>query len=70
MRTFTLLLSTKYNILLFIFCCLCLLKVEDFRRGYSVSNRLVKLTRSQDFPSQLPGYQDLPPLLFVLSYQL
>ena len=24
----------------------------------------------QDFPSQLPGYQDLSPLSFVLSYQL
>ena len=40
------------------------------RRGYSVSKRLVKLTRFQDFPSQLPGYQDLPPLSFVLSYYL
>ena len=40
------------------------------RRGYSILERLVKLTRFQDFPSQLPGYQDLPPLSFVFSYQL
>ena len=47
------------------------LKILDtVRRGYSISKRLVKLTRFQDFPSQLPGYQDLPPLSFVLSYQL
>ena len=38
------------------------------RRGYSVSKRLVKPTRSQDFPSQLPGY--LPPLSIVLSHRL
>ena len=24
----------------------------------------------QDFPSQLPGYEDLPPLSFLLTYQL
>ena len=47
------------------------LKILDtVRRGYSISKRLVKLTRFLDFPSQLPGYQDLPPLSFVLSYQL
>ena len=40
------------------------------RRGYSVSKRLVKLTRFQDFPSQLPGNQDLPPLSLALNYQL
>ena len=39
-------------------------------RGYSVSTRLVKLIRFQGFPLQLPGYQDLVQLLFVLSYQL
>ena len=40
------------------------------RHGYSASKRLVKLTMFQDFPSQLPGYQDIPPLWFMLSYQL
>ena len=46
------------------------LKILDtVRRGYSISKRLVKLTRFQDFLSQLPGYQDIPPLSFVLSYQ-
>ena len=40
------------------------------RRRYSASKRLVKLTMFQDFPSQLPGYQDIPPLWFMLSYQL
>ena len=40
------------------------------RRGYNVSKRLVKLTMFQDFPSHLPGYQYLPPLWFVLSYQI
>ena len=40
------------------------------RRGYSVSKRLVKLTRFQGFPLQLSRFQDTPPLSFVLSYQL
>ena len=47
-----------------------LIEYMSNRRGYSVSKRLIKLTMFQDFPSQLPGYQDLPPLWFVLSYQL
>ena len=46
------------------------LKEPLIRCGYSVSKRLAKLTRFQDFPSQLPGYQDLPPLSSALSYQL
>ena len=37
----------------------------SFRRGYSVSKRLVKLARFQDFPSQLLGYQDLPPSVII-----
>ena len=41
-----------------------------YRRGYSVSKRLVKLIMFQDFPSQLSGYQHPPPLSFVLSYLL
>ena len=44
--------------------------VLTIRHGYSVSKRLVKLTMFQGFPWQLPGYQDLPPLSFMLSYQL
>ena len=42
----------------------------QYRRGYSVSKRLVKLTRFQGFPLQLSKYQDPPPLSLVLSYQL
>ena len=38
-------------------------------RGYSVSKRLVKLSRFQCFPLQLSGYGDLSPLSFVLRYQ-
>ena len=40
------------------------------RRGYSVSKRLVKLTRFKSLPLQLSGHQDIPPLLFVLRHQL
>ena len=40
------------------------------RRGYSVSKRLVKLTRIKSFPLQLSGHQDIPPLSFVLRHQL
>ena len=40
------------------------------RRGYSVSKRLVKLTRFKSLPLQLSGHQDIPPSLFVLRHQL
>ena len=43
---------------------------NGFRRGYSVSKRLGKLTRFQCFPLVAVGYQDLPPLSFVLRYEL
>ena len=36
-----------------------------FRRGYSVSKRLVKLTSFKSFPLQLSGYQDISLLSFV-----
>ena len=36
-----------------------------FRRGYSISNRLVKLTRFKNFPLQLSEHQDIPLLSFV-----
>ena len=58
----------KYKICLNIIVLICIKKY--LRRGYGVSKRLVKLTRFQGFFLQLPGYQDLPPLSFVLSYQL
>ena len=35
------------------------------RRGYSVSKRLVKLTRFKSFHVQLSGHQDIPLLSFV-----
>ena len=38
--------------------------------GYSISKRLVKLTRFQCYPLQVSGYQDIAPLLYVLRYQL
>ena len=40
------------------------------RRGYSISKRLVKLTRFQCYLLQVSGYQDIAPLLFVLRRQL
>ena len=40
------------------------------RRRYSVSKRLVKLTKFHSFPLHVPRYQGLPPISFVLSYQL
>ena len=40
------------------------------RRGYSVSKRLVKLTRFKNFPLELSGHQDIPPLSFALGHQL
>ena len=36
-----------------------------FRRGYSISKRLVKPTRFKSFPLQLSGHQDIPLLSFV-----
>ena len=45
-------------------------KFDDHRRGYSVSKRLVKLTRFKRFSLQLSGHQDIPPLSFVLRHQL
>ena len=41
-----------------------------YRRGYSVSKRLVKLTGFNNFPLQLSGHQDKPPLSYVLHHQL
>ena len=40
------------------------------RRGYSVLERLVKLTRFKNFPLELSGHQDIPPLSFMLGHQL
>ena len=40
------------------------------RRRYSISKRLVKLTRFQCYPLQVSGYQDKAPLLFLLHHQL
>ena len=37
----------------------------DHRRGYSVSKRLVKLTRFKSFSLQLSEHQDIPLLSFV-----
>ena len=36
-----------------------------FRRGYSISRRIVKLTRFKSFPLQRSGHQDIPLLSFV-----
>ena len=59
---------TKYKTCLHMMVLICI--KQHFKGGYGVSKRLFKLTRFQDFPLQLSGYQDLPPLSFVLSYQL
>ena len=40
------------------------------RRRYSISKRLVKLTRFQCYPLQVSGYQYIAPLLFLLHHQL
>ena len=37
----------------------------ELRRGYSISKRLVKLTRFKSFPLKLSGYLDIPLLSFV-----
>ena len=59
---------TKYETCANMMVLICI--NQHLRRGYGISKRLVKLTRFQGFPLQLSGYQDLPPLSFVLSYQL
>ena len=47
------------------------LAIQDQGRwGYSISKRLVKMTRFQCFPLQLPGYQDIPVIIFVASSTL
>ena len=39
--------------------------IKIFRCRYSISKRLVKLTRFESFPLQLSGHQDIPLLSFV-----
>ena len=34
-----------------------------FRRGYSISRRIVKLTRFKSFPLQRSGHQDIPVII-------
>ena len=53
---------------IYICICVCVWCIYTyFRRGYSVSKRLVKLTRFQCFPLQLSGNQGLP-LCCVINF--
>ena len=74
LRKYSFLTKPNFNYYTQLKSALRLANVDRFtitnRRGYSISKRLVRLTRFQCYPLQVSGYQDIAPLLFVLRHQL